>query len=78
MAEAPPPGYAPGRKWPALVYALLLAVGIPWYWPADDHSIAFGMPAWVVVAIAASACASIFTAWLLAKPWPAESKPEQD
>lgn len=64
--------------WPVLVYALLLAIGIPWYWPADNHGIVLGMPAWVVVAIAASACASVFTAWLLAKPWPAEAEPERD
>ncbi len=69
---------SPGRKWPALVYVVLLAVGIPWYWPHDDHRIVLGMPGWVIIAIAASACASIFTAWLLAKPWPDESRPEND
>ncbi|MGR9091436.1 MAG: hypothetical protein ACU85U_12725 [Gammaproteobacteria bacterium] len=69
---------SPSAKWPALVYVLLLAIGIPWYWPADDHRIVLGMPGWVIIAIAASACASIFTAWLLAKPWPDESKPEND
>lgn len=64
--------------WPALVYVVLLAIGIPWYWPADDDRIVLGMPGWVIVAIVASACASAFTAWLLAKPWPAESRPEND
>lgn len=67
-----------GVVWPALVYALLLAIGIPWYWPQDKHDIVLGMPAWVIVAIAASACASVFTAWLLAKPWPAETEQERD
>lgn len=64
--------------WPVFVYVVLLAIGIPWYWPADNHSIVLGMPAWVVVAIAASTCASMFTAWLLAKPWPAEAEQEHD
>lgn len=77
MAEAPR-NSPPGAMWPTLVYALLLAIGIPWYWPADNHSIVLGMPAWVIVAIAASTCASVFTAWLLAKPWPAETREERD
>ncbi len=64
--------------WPVLVYAVLLAIGIPWYWPTDNHSIVLGMPTWVVVAIAASTCASVFTAWLLAKPWPGEAEQERE
>jgi hypothetical protein len=58
--------------WVCLVYLSLLAAGIPWYWPQDDITVWLGMPAWVVVAIAASLAASLFTAWLLSHPWPAE------
>lgn len=59
--------------WPAMVYFMLIVVGIPWYWPTDNHTIIFGMPGWVIVAIGASLVCSIFTAWLLWSPWPSES-----
>lgn len=63
-------GRFPWLVW--LAYLLLLAIGIPWYWPSHDRTIWFGMPAWVVVAIAASTLASCLTAWLLLRPWPGE------
>lgn len=66
---------APTRFWPALVYLAMLAVGIPWYWPANDTSVWLGMPAWVVVAILVGAAASLFTLWLLKRPWPDEAQP---
>ena len=59
--------------WPTAVYIALLAVGIPWYWPADNHLIVLGMPGWVIVAIVVSFVGSVFTAWLLWPPWPDES-----
>lgn len=52
------------------LYAALLALGIPWYWPADQYGIVLGLPAWVVVAIAVAVLAAILTAVLLARPWP--------
>jgi len=63
-----------GRVWPLVIYIGFLAIGIPWYWPHDNYSIVFGMPGWVVVAIAVSCGASIFTAWLLLEPWPGEHR----
>jgi hypothetical protein len=60
------------RIWPLAVYIVFLAVGIPWYWPADNTLVVFGMPGWVSVAIAVSFCASAFTAVLLYRPWPME------
>lgn len=50
--------------WAGLAYLLLLVVGIPWYWPADDRTIWVGMPAWVVVAVVVSFITSVFTAFL--------------
>lgn len=62
----------PERRWAPLVYLALFAFGLPWYWPAGDVRLLFGIPAWVVAAIAAAAGAAAFTAWLLARPWPGE------
>ncbi len=60
-------------SWPIwLTYLLLFALGVPWYWPAGDTTLWLGMPAWVVVAIGVSAVISLFTAWLLRRPWPGE------
>ena len=58
---------------PPLVYLLLLAFAVPWFWRADESRIWFGLPSWVVVAVIVSLLASVFTAWLLARPWPHES-----
>lgn len=57
------------RRWLPLAFAPLLALGIPWYWPASDRALVLGVPAWVAAAIAASLAASILTAVLLARPW---------
>lgn len=61
-----------------LLYLVLLVLAVPWYWPADNHGVLFGMPAWVVVAIAVSACVSVLTALLLARPWPHEERREDE
>ena len=66
------------RWWVGTVYLALLACAIPWYWPADDTTLVFGLPAWVAMAIAVSTLASIFTAWvLLTRPWP-EADPQSN
>jgi hypothetical protein len=70
----PNPSRPPRFIWlPTMVYLGLLVIGIPWYWPTANHSIIFGMPGWVNVAIGASIVASIFTASLLWAPWPSEA-----
>lgn len=60
------------RRWLPLVFVPLLALGIPWYWPASDRTLVLGVPAWVAAAVGASLAASILTALLLARPWPGE------
>ena len=55
-------------------YVLLLVAAIPWYWPADDKTRWAGVPAWVVVALAGSVAISLYTAWLLRRPWPSEEE----
>ena len=55
-------------------YAVLLLVAVPWYWPADDKTRWAGVPAWVVVALLGSVAVSLYTAWLLRRPWPSEEE----
>ena len=56
------------------VYAVLLVAAVPWYWPADDKPRWAGVPAWVVVSLAGSVVVSLYTAWLLRRPWPSEEE----
>ena len=56
------------------VYAVLLVAAVPWYWPVDDETRWAGVPAWVVIALAGSAVVSVYTAWLLRRPWPSEEE----
>ena len=55
-----------GRKsyWIVAVYLLLLALIIPWYWPADEARILFGFPIWILDSLGALFLTSCFTAWL--------------
>lgn len=67
------PKQAKSAGWITLIYGILLAAGIPWYWPVGHTQRLLGVPAWVAVAIVVSMLTSIFTAWLLlAHPWPGE------
>jgi hypothetical protein len=61
--------------WVWLVYALLLAAALPWYWQAGDDRLWWGMPAWAAAAVAASAVASLLTAVLMWCFWPADDSP---
>jgi hypothetical protein len=53
---------------------VLLVAAVPWYWPADDKTRWAGVPAWVVVSLAGSVVVSLYTAWLLRRPWPSEEE----
>ena len=66
------------RIW--LIYALLCAAAVPWYWKylaVPPDRLLWGMPVWVASSIAGSAAISLFTAWLLSRPWPQESEEEE-
>lgn len=60
-----------------LAYVALFAIGIPWYWPRGSTTLWFGMPAWLLTAIAASAGVSLLTALALRRPWPGEDGPTE-
>ena len=61
-----------------IVFLILLALGIPWFWPSGNSVLIYGLPAWVVSAIVVSVLCSAFTAYLLRKPWTHEKSKTQD
>lgn len=68
----PAHNYLSWRIW--AVYTVLVAIAIPWYWPAEDVRMLFGFPLWVVVSVAGSAAISCYTAWLFACRWPEDDE----
>ena len=52
------------RAWILVVYLLLFALVIPWYWPVGDNRHVFGMPLWALATLAAVFLTSVFTAWV--------------
>tara|TARA_Y100001960_G_C14560389_1_gene770487 strand:+ start:682 stop:987 length:306 start_codon:yes stop_codon:yes gene_type:complete len=58
------------QRWVWLVYLLLFAVAIPWYWPASYRgALVAGLPMWVAVTIGAIALLAGWTAIVIAKYW---------
>lgn len=64
------------RNFPAWVWAVYLALfgaSVPWYLPADGPlRIWLGLPHWVVISLAATAAAAVFTAFVVHRLWPDE------
>jgi len=52
------------------VYCLLLAIGIPWYWPDEGGRVVLGLPAWVLAAVLAGLAAALYTAWCMRREHP--------
>ena len=46
-----------------LVYLVLLALLVPWYWPAGHSGFLFGFPHWALASLGTLLLASIYTAW---------------
>ena len=57
------------RRWIILVYLALLALVIPWYWPAGDMRVAYGLPLWVIATLGALIVTSAFSTWVFLS-WP--------
>ncbi len=69
---------APFHKWWIwITYAVLLLLGVPWYWNPGDTSLLFGMPGWVLVAILVSICVSALTSYLWFTQWREEESEGQ-
>ena len=56
--------------WVWLVYLLLYAVAIPWYWPTgySGHPI-LGLPLWVAVTVAAVILLALWTSFVITQYW---------
>jgi len=52
------------RLWLAVAYASLLALVIPWYWPAGDLRQVGGFPLWSLASLGAAFATSLLTAWV--------------
>lgn len=61
--------HAKPRTWIVIVYLGLLALVIPWYWPAGDTRHLYGLPLWVIATLAALLVTAGFTAWVFLS-WP--------
>ena len=56
------------RVW--LVYALLLALAIPWYWPAEYRGpLLLGFPLWVAATVLSVILLAGWTCWVIAACW---------
>ena len=60
----------------ALIYLALLAMAIPWYWPASDTRQLYGLPLWAWASLAAVLATSAFTAWVFSKT-PPDDRPHE-
>ncbi len=71
-----------GRRWSRMmVFLLLFAVAIPWYWRwlgLSPGARTWGMPTWFVVAVAGSFAISVAAAWQLSTPWATEAAAAKD
>ena len=54
-----------------IVYALLYAVAIPWYWPAGFRGpLVLGLPAWVAVSLGSVVLLTVWTGFVIHRWWP--------
>ena len=72
MPDHPRPLEPRSRPWIWIVYVLLFGASVPWYLPpGSPPRIWLGLPHWVVIALAAYLAVAVFTAWVVARYWPA-------
>ena len=47
-----------------VTYLLLLALIVPWYWPAGDLRQLYGVPLWALASLGAAFATAALTAWI--------------
>lgn len=53
-----------------VVYLLLYAIAIPWYWPEGYRGpLILGFPLWVAVSLGAVLLLAVWTAWVIRRYW---------
>ncbi len=53
-----------------VVYAMLYAIAIPWYWPEGYRgALIFGLPTWAAVSLAATLALAVWTAFVIHRYW---------
>lgn len=58
------------RPWIWLVYLLLFAAAIPWYWPASfSGPLVAGLPLWVGVTLGFIFLLAVWTAFVITRYW---------
>jgi hypothetical protein len=56
-----------------VVYAMLYAIAIPWYWPEGYRgALIFGLPTWAAVSLAATLALAVWTAFVIHRYWDEE------
>ena len=61
-----------------IIFIVLLAAAVPWYWPDSATGLYAGFPGWVLTAIAVTAVSAVVAAIALHKPWPGERRDIED
>lgn len=58
------------KRWIWLVYLVLFAVAIPWYWPPSYRgALVAGLPMWVAVTIGSIVLLAGWTVFVITKYW---------
>ena len=57
-------------RWVWLVYLVLYAIAVPWYWPPDFQGpVVAGFPLWVAVTLVSVLALAVFTCWVIFQCW---------
>ncbi len=59
------------KPWVWVVYLLLFAVAIPWYWPVGSVGrVVMGVPLWVAVTLGSVVLLALWTVFVITRYWP--------
>ena len=61
---------SPFRFRHGLLFAIIMLVGVPWYWAADRvEPYVSGLPIWAFVSLMLSVVLALYTAWIIMCHW---------